>query len=49
MASLYPAQALGVAHERGSIAPDLRADLVHLSDELEVKATMIGGEAAWAA
>lgn len=49
MASLYPAQALGVAHERGSIAPGLRADVVHLSDELDVMATMIGGEAAWTA
>lgn len=49
MASLYPAQALGVAGERGSLAPGLRADIVHLSDELEVQATMIGGEAAWSA
>lgn len=47
MASLYPAQALGVAHERGSLAPGLRADLVHLSDELDVLSTMIGGETAW--
>ena len=49
MASLYPARALGVAGERGSLAPGLRADLVHLSDDLEVKATIIGGETAWAA
>ncbi len=49
MASLYPAEALGVAHERGRIAPGLRADLVHLSDELTVRGTLIGGEAAWAA
>ncbi len=47
MASLYPAKALGVAHERGSIAPGLRADLVHLSDDLDVVATLIGGETAW--
>jgi N-acetylglucosamine-6-phosphate deacetylase len=47
MASLYPAQALGVAHERGAIAPALRADLVHLSDDLDVLATIIGGKAVW--
>jgi N-acetylglucosamine-6-phosphate deacetylase len=47
MASLYPAQALGVAHERGSLAPGLRADLVHLSDELDVLSTTIDGETAW--
>ena len=34
MASLYPADALGVSAERGRIAPGLRADLVHLSDVL---------------
>lgn len=49
MASLYPAEALGVAHERGHIAPGLRADLVHLGDDLKVRGTLIGGEAAWAA
>lgn len=47
MASLYPAQALGVAGERGSLAPGLRADLVHLSDELEMRGTLIGGQVAW--
>jgi N-acetylglucosamine-6-phosphate deacetylase len=46
MASLYPAQALGVADERGSLAPGLRADLVHLGDDLTVRGTMIGGKAA---
>ncbi|MEO7221752.1 MAG: N-acetylglucosamine-6-phosphate deacetylase [Devosia sp.] len=49
MASLYPAEALGVAHERGRIAPGLRADLVHLGDDLAVRGTLIGGETAWAA
>ena len=49
MAALYPAQALGVATERGSLAPGLRADLVHLSDALEVSSTIIGGETAWSA
>jgi N-acetylglucosamine-6-phosphate deacetylase len=49
MASLYPAQALGVAHERGALKPGLRADLVHLSDGLDVRGTMIGGETVWSA
>lgn len=49
MASLYPAQALGVSHERGAIKPGLRADFVHLSDELDVRGTMIGGETAFSA
>jgi N-acetylglucosamine-6-phosphate deacetylase len=49
MASLYPAEALGVARERGRIAPGLRADLVHLGDDLKVRGTLIAGETAWAA
>lgn len=48
MASLYPAQALGVAHERGRLAPGLRADIVHLGDDLSVRGTLIAGETAWA-
>ncbi len=47
MASLYPAQALGVADERGALSPGLRADIVHLSNDLEVLTTMIGGATAW--
>jgi N-acetylglucosamine-6-phosphate deacetylase len=49
MASLYPSQALGVDKERGSLQPGLRADLVHLSDDLKVQQTIIGGQTAWAA
>ena len=49
MASLYPAQVLGVESERGRIAPGLRADLVHLGDDLGVRGTLIGGEIAYAA
>jgi N-acetylglucosamine-6-phosphate deacetylase len=49
MASLYPAEALGVPHERGRLAPGLRADIVHLGDDLAVRGTLIGGETAWAA
>jgi len=47
MAALYPAEALGVADERGRIAPGLRADLVHLGEDLAVRGTLIGGETAW--
>ncbi len=41
------AQALGVAGERGALKPGLRADLVHLSDDLAVNQTIIGGRTAW--
>lgn len=43
MASLYPAQALGVAGDRGAIVRGLRADLVHLDDSLSVQQIIIGG------
>lgn len=46
MATLYPAQFLGVEHERGSIAPGLRADLVALDQQLRVIDTWVGGVAA---
>lgn len=49
MASCYPAEALGVADERGTLRQGLRADLVHLSDDIQVRRTIIGGETAWAA
>ena len=49
MASRYPAEALGVADERGALKRGLRADLVHLSDDIKVRRTIIGGETAWAA
>jgi N-acetylglucosamine-6-phosphate deacetylase len=49
MASLYPAEALGVAGERGRFAPGHRADFVHLGDDLAVRRTVIGGDTAWAA
>ena len=49
MASLYPAQAMGLTGERGNLAHGTRADLVHLGDDLTMRRTIIGGETAWAA
>lgn len=49
MASLYPAEAVGVSDTRGRLAPGARADLVHLSEELTVQHTIIGGRLAWSA
>jgi N-acetylglucosamine-6-phosphate deacetylase len=46
MATLYPAQFLGIERQRGSIAPGLRADLVALDDDLQVIDTWIGGVAS---
>jgi N-acetylglucosamine-6-phosphate deacetylase len=45
MASGNPARFLRLAHERGMIAPGLRADLVHLDDTMTVRQVWIGGEA----
>ena len=44
MAAAYPADFLGLAESRGRLAQGLRADLVWLDDELDVRATWIGGE-----
>lgn len=44
MASLYPAQFLGMDGERGRIAPGWRADLVLLRPDLTVKGTWVEGE-----
>ena len=49
MASRYPAEAIGALKERGTFAPNSRADLVHMSDALAMRRTVIGGEPAWAA
>lgn len=35
---------LGLAHERGAIAKGLRADLVHLDENLNVRSVWLGGE-----
>jgi len=46
MASLYPAQFLGLAHEIGRIAPGYRANLVLADDELRILDTWIDGVTA---
>lgn len=47
MASLHPAQFLGLDHEIGRIAAGQRADLVLLDDDARVQATWIGGNPLW--
>jgi N-acetylglucosamine-6-phosphate deacetylase len=44
-----PACAIGLAHERGQIAPGYVADLVLLSPDLHVRGTIVGGELVYAA
>lgn len=44
MASGNPAKFLRLDNETGAIAPGLRADLVHLDDARQVRATWIAGE-----
>jgi N-acetylglucosamine-6-phosphate deacetylase len=44
MASLYPAQAMGVDARHGRLRQGAAADIVQLSDGLDVKAVWIGGE-----
>jgi N-acetylglucosamine-6-phosphate deacetylase len=46
MASGNPAEFLGLGGELGRIAPGYRADLVLLDDDLAVRRTWIGGQAA---
>ncbi|MEK1893638.1 MAG: N-acetylglucosamine-6-phosphate deacetylase [Rhizobium sp.] len=45
MATLYPARFLRL-EDRGHLSPGARADLVHLTDALQVTRTFISGEAA---
>jgi N-acetylglucosamine-6-phosphate deacetylase len=46
MASLYPAEFLGLSHELGRIEPGYRANLVMADDKLNVLATWIDGQTA---
>jgi N-acetylglucosamine-6-phosphate deacetylase len=43
MASLYPAQCLGIEKTRGCLTPGAAADIVHLDNERHVRATWIAG------
>ncbi len=44
-----PARALGLDHERGRIAPGYTADLLLLTPDLRVRATMVAGEVVYTA
>jgi len=43
MASLYPAELLGVADERGRLQSGYRADLVHLDEDLQLEGVWVAG------
>ncbi len=45
MASLYPAQFMGLAHEHGRIAPGYKANFVVADDQINVSQTWIDGRA----
>lgn len=49
MATLYPAEAMQIADQYGHLRRGARADMVLLSDDLEVKTTWIGGKEVFAA
>lgn len=49
MASLYPAQAIGQSHRLGRFANGTAADIVALSDDLDVASVWIGGDKVFAA
>lgn len=49
MASLYPAEAVGQAHRLGRFANGTAADIVALSDDLDVQGVWIGGKKVFGA
>ena len=49
MASTYPANALGVGQHLGHLRAGAAADFLHLSDDLAVRGTWIGGANVFAA
>jgi N-acetylglucosamine-6-phosphate deacetylase len=49
MAGLYPAESVGQGGRYGRLAPGARADIVHLSDALDIESVWIGGERVFAA
>lgn len=48
MASGSPAAFLGMAEERGTLAPDRHADFIVLGSDMQVAETWIGGRRIWA-
>jgi N-acetylglucosamine-6-phosphate deacetylase len=49
MASLYPAESIGQGARHGRLTPGARADIVHLSNALDVESVWVGGERVFAA
>lgn len=49
MASLYPAQAIGQSHRLGRFANGTAADIVALSDDLDIRDVWIGGDKVFGA
>jgi N-acetylglucosamine-6-phosphate deacetylase len=49
MATAYPAEAIGVSARHGRLGQGSAADFVHLSDDLQVLGTWIGGRQVFAA
>jgi N-acetylglucosamine-6-phosphate deacetylase len=49
MAALYPAQAMGIEARHGRLGQGAAADIVHLSDDLAVRASWIAGEVGYRA
>jgi N-acetylglucosamine-6-phosphate deacetylase len=47
MASLYPAEAIGVDRRHGRLGKDTAADIIHLADDLAVRSVWIGGQKAF--
>lgn len=49
MASLYPAEVLGLGGDRGRLKRGARADFAVFGDALKPQATFVGGREAWTA
>ncbi len=49
MAAFYPAEAMGIAERYGHLRRGARADMVLLSDDLEVRTTWVAGEEVFTA
>lgn len=48
MATVTPAQVLGIAHERGTVAPGMKADLVVFDEDFNVHITIVEGSIVYA-